>query len=266
MTSQFTTKTWGCKLEIPPDFLAYGINCGEILAYAAERVIAVVNDRTDKGIDAGGSPFPPYKKRTKIAVDGDGPIERDARGRWTKESARRIIRDKFGRWTEILIDGPQGLRTLRSQKIVTEGTRMRDSLRYTPAFPKPTTKTVWVFPQGGRDGFSHAGRAKSLRGQRIEWLDLLVDEVAFVNADIRKIPTSAWLTTNRKRRVDWNIKKAQAAEKTIRRAKKKGDDVKLARAEARHKAHMAELQRLGVAYEEKGAPAMGRPRKTRGAG
>ena len=283
MAISVTPGKWGAALVVPPDFLAYSVDRGELLAYAATRVIALINARTDKGLDVNGSPFPPHA-RSVVLTREDGLIKRGERGRWTEnELARRPV-------------------DLRGLDDVPMERRMRANLRFSPAHPRPDQRTVWVMPQGSRErpmvaigprdaggrpphamqsiphnqvakwnqnghpinGIDGKGRPYTSRVPARPWIGLSSADRDALARELREPPPVSWLKKRNEAAKAMYQKRADSARRRIASAKKRGDDAAAARAEAKHRVYVDELTRIGGQYTEK-APAK-RGRKPRAAG
>ena len=277
--------TWGAAMVVPRDFLAYAIDRGELLAYAATAVIKLINKRTDAGLDVNGAPFVPHARRVELSREA-GSIVRDERGRWVENELSRRPVNLRG------IDDPD----------VQPGRRMRDNLRFSPKYPRPDQRIIWVMPQGSRarqrvaigprdasgrppyvlesvrhadvarwnqnghpgGGINSKGRPYSFQVPARPWIGLSQADRAELNRELLAPPPTAWLDTRRKERVAFNLKRARSSMKRMRRELAKGDAVAAARAEAKHKVYVQELERIGGKFTER--PATKRGRKPRSAG
>jgi hypothetical protein len=160
---------------------------------------------------------------------------------------------------------------------------MRDNLRFSPAYPRPDQRTVWVMPQGSRShpvdvigprdesgrapqvtvttryqdlakwnqrghpihGVDGKGRVYSGRVPARPWIGLTQQDLSKIAIELSAPPSSAWLDTRYKERVALNHRRGRAEMVRIRRALRRGDDAAMARAESQLRIYNEELARIG---------------------
>lgn len=129
--------------------MRYKVNRGMLLDYLAQQYLAVIIERTAKGIDAYGKPFAPYAPVGELPRNSDGSIKRDAQGRWGER---------------VMVQDPRETVTLRSSKDVKPGQHMMDNLTVSP-WPVPhNANSVTIKAKGGRGGVGHQLRADTASG------------------------------------------------------------------------------------------------------